>query len=104
MVDIRDNLGGSLLPLFILTEYLFGQQTARAFSKCQKYTMKTNDVFKRLYYDQYIIPLMTDATLSERERNLFKKMGKQLLKSKQPQSIDGPMSSKCNQRSLKGMI
>jgi hypothetical protein len=51
VVDIRNNLGGSLLPLFILTEYLFDQRTARAFSKCQKYTMKTNQVFKQLYYD-----------------------------------------------------
>lgn len=34
VVDIRNNLGGSLLPLYVLTEYLFDRSTADFFSRC----------------------------------------------------------------------
>lgn len=34
VIDLRNNLGGSLLPLFVLTSYLFDIGTARAFYRC----------------------------------------------------------------------
>lgn len=52
--------------------------------------MATSQTFKQLYYEQYILPLTNDTTLSTKTRSEFKKMGKHLLKFKKPLLTDGP--------------
>ena len=72
MLDARSNYGGSLLVLNQLLRHLYGEVLMNQMQRCTINHFATNKVLLQQYYDEILLPVISDAETHSHTKKLYK--------------------------------